>query len=104
VSHRFDLLDRGSPSRERAFAVLGGTERTALGTGLFGRESLGLLVEEELQGSFGEPVRRHGGNLLHGPEVDVQAGPVVAEGPLGNDFPPLGREGVELVEFLGREG
>jgi hypothetical protein len=94
------LLDLGSTSGERAFVVLGGTERAALGTGLFAGELLGLLLDEELECSFGKPLCRDGGNLLHGPEVDIQTGPVVAEGPLGNDFPPLGREVSELVEFL----
>jgi hypothetical protein len=62
---------------------------------------LGLLVKEELQGSFGQPLGRRGGDLFHGSEVDVQTGSVVAEGPFGNDFPPLGGEVSELVEFFG---
>jgi hypothetical protein len=36
-------------------------------------------------------------------EVDVEAGPVVAEGVASHDFAPLGGECVQPVEFLGGE-
>jgi hypothetical protein len=67
---------------------------------LFLRESLGLLFEEELKGSFRDPLGGGGGDLLHGSEIDIQIGPVFAEGSFGNNFPPLCRQCPELVEIL----
>jgi hypothetical protein len=63
---------------------------------------LGLLLQEALQRPLGQPVGGGGGNLLHGPEIDVEAGSGVAEGVFGNDFPPLRGQGAQVVEFLGR--
>jgi len=74
-----------------------------MGTGLFGGESLGLLLEEELERSFGQPLRGGGGDLLHRSEIDIESRPVVTERSLGNDFAPLGSQCPESVEFLGCE-
>jgi hypothetical protein len=103
VSHPFDLLDFGSLRREGACVSFGGAEFTALGTGLLVGKPLGLLREEELECSFGQPSRGRGGDLLEGAEVDIEARSVVAECPLGNDFRPLSGEVVEFPEFLGRK-
>jgi hypothetical protein len=62
---------------------------------------LGLLFEEQLKGSFGEPLGRGGGDLFHGSEIDIQIGPVFAEDSFGNNFPPLCGQCAELVEFFG---
>jgi hypothetical protein len=101
VGYPFALLDHGSPGREGALVELRGTKPAAVGTGLFLRKSLGLLFEEELKGSFREPLSRGGGDLLHGSEIDIQIGPVFAEGSFGNNFPPLCGQRSELVEIFG---
>lgn len=99
----FELLDFGPLRRECARVRLSGTESVAVGTGLFGGESLGLLLEEQLERSFGQPLRGGGGDLLEGTEVDIESRAVVTERALGNDFAPLGSQGPEPVEFLGCE-
>jgi len=58
-----------------------------------------LLLQEQLEGSFGESLGGGGGDLLEGAEVDIESGAVVAEGPSGDDFAPLGGEVAELVKF-----
>jgi hypothetical protein len=103
VGDAFGLLDFGPLRRECACVRLGGTESVAVGTGLFGGESLGLLLEEQLECYFGEPLRGGGGDLLEGAEVDIETRSVIAECPLGNDLGPLSRKVVEFLKFLGRE-
>jgi hypothetical protein len=66
-------------------------------------EGLGLLLEEGLQGSLGESGGGGGGDLLHGAEIDVESGALVAEGAAGDDLAPAGGEVVEFLEFVGRE-
>lgn len=66
-------------------------------------ELAGLLFEEPLEGSFGQPVCGSGGDLLDGPDVHVESGSVVAEGPLRDDLGPRSGDVVELLEFLGCE-
>src|SRR4051812_1272967 len=60
VGEGFDLLDRGSPCGERSDVGLGRTELPARGAGLLGGEFAGLLFEEQLERSFGQPVGRGG--------------------------------------------
>jgi len=67
-------------------------------------QRLGLLLEEGLQGPLREPGGGGVGDLLPGAEIDVESGPVVAEGAPGDDFAPLGGEVLEFLEFLGGEG
>jgi hypothetical protein len=103
VGDAFDLLDLGSLGSERAGVGFGGTELSAGGTGLLGGELVGLLFEEQLEGSLGQSLGGGGGDLLEGSEVDIESGSVVPEGPLGDDLGPLAGEVVELLEFLGCE-
>ncbi len=56
-----------------------------------------------MEGALGQPVCGGVGDLLEGAEVDLESGAVVAEGPSGHDFGPLGGQGSELVEFLSGE-
>ena len=62
------------------------------------RQATGSL--EELERSLGEPLCGGGGDLLEGPEVHVEPGSVVPEGPLRDDPGPLAGEFVELLQFL----
>jgi hypothetical protein len=103
VGHPFGLLDLGPLGSQGAVVRLGGTELAAGGTGLLVGELVGLLLQQQLQGSFGQPLGGDGSDLLEGAEVHIKAGTVVAEGPSGHDFAPLGGQGSELVEFLSGE-
>ena len=103
VGDPFGLLDLGSLGGERSGVWLGGTELATRRTGLFAGEFVGLLSEEQLEGSLGQPVCGGGGDLLEGSEVHVESGSVVPEGSLGHDLCPPGGEVVEFPEFLGRE-
>jgi hypothetical protein len=103
VGDPFDLLDRGPLSGERSGMAPGGAELTTLGTGLLIGELAGLLLEEQLESSFGQSLGRSGSDLLEGAEVHIESGSVVAKGPLGDDLGPLAGEFVELLEFLGCE-
>jgi hypothetical protein len=103
VGHPFGLLDLGPLGSQGAAVRLGGTELAAGGTGLLVGKLVGLLLQEQLQGPFGEPLGGGGSDLLEGAEVDLESGAVVAEGPSGHDFGPLGGQGSELVEFLSGE-
>jgi hypothetical protein len=103
VSDAFDLLDGGSLSGERSCMGFGGTRFAAVWTGLLVGELTGLLLEEELERSFGEPLCSGGGDLLEGAEVYVEAGSVFTKCPFGNDLCPSGSEVVEFLEFLRRE-
>jgi len=54
-----------------------------------GRQLLGLLFEEVLDGAFGQPLRGGTGHVLHGRQINIQPGAVGTEGVPGNDFAPL---------------
>jgi hypothetical protein len=103
VGDAFGLLDLGPLGGKRATVRLGGTGFAASGTGLLVGKFVGLLLQEQLQGSLGKSLGGNGGDLLEGAEVHVESRSVVAEGPSGDDFAPLGGEAAKLVEFFGGE-
>jgi hypothetical protein len=103
VGDPFGLLNLGPPGGEGAVVRLNGTGLPAARTGLFGRELVGLLLEEQFECALGEALSRDGGDLLHGSEVDIESRSVVAEGPPGDDFGPLSSQSAELEEFFGCE-
>jgi hypothetical protein len=53
-------------------------------------EALGLLLQQAGEGALGQPLGGGLGQLLHGGQIDVEAGPLVAEGLVGDDFAPAG--------------
>jgi hypothetical protein len=57
--------------------------------------SVGLLFRESLQGALGESSGGSMGDLLHGVEIDIEAGAVVAKGASGNEC-PSGRRGHDV--------
>jgi hypothetical protein len=66
-------------------------------------EGAGLLLQEETEEAFGEAGGGGVGQLLHGVEIDVEAGALFAEGASGDDFAPAGGEGADLLkEFRGK--
>jgi hypothetical protein len=103
VGDAFGLLNLSPLGGEGAAVGLGGTELAAGGTGLLVGEFVGLLLQQQLQGTFGESLGGDGSNLLEGAKVHVESRAVVAEGPSGHDFAPLGGQGFKLVEFLSGE-
>jgi hypothetical protein len=104
VANRFALSQDGALNLERTLLAADGAGPSARRTGLLFAQGGGLLFQKGLQGAFGESSGRGAGELLHGVEIDVEPGPVVAEGASGDDFAPLGGEALELLELFGSEG
>ena len=98
---RFALLQLRALHLEGALLTAEGAEPSAVGTGLLLAQGVGLLFEQGLQGALGEAGGGGLGDLLHGVEIDIESGAVVAEGAAGDDFAPLGGEVTEFLEFLG---
>jgi hypothetical protein len=76
-------------------------EVAAVGAGLLGREGLGLLLQEGGEGALGQAAGGGSGDLFEGEQIDVQARAAVPEGTPGHNFPPLGGEVADFLEFLG---
>jgi hypothetical protein len=104
VANRLALLQSGALDVEGAFRTANDTGPSAVGTGLLLAQRVGLLFEERLQGAFGEAGGGGVGDVRHGSEIDVEPGPVVAEGAAGDDFAPLSGEAAEFLQFRGGEG
>ena len=105
VAERFALLyllhKQCALDMERALLTADGTRPPALRTGLVLAQRLGLLFEHGLQGALSEAFSGGLSDLLHGVQIDVESGAIVAEGAAGNDFAPLRGEVAELLKFLG---
>ena len=89
---------------EGAWLAADDTGASTVGTGLVLTQGIGLLFQKGLQGALGEAGGSGTGELLHGVQVDVEPGSVVAESTAGDDFAPLGSEALELLELFGSEG
>jgi hypothetical protein len=76
----------------------------AVGARLLRAEGLGLLLQSGGERAFGQPGGGSGGELLQGGEVEVEAGPGLAEGASGDNFAPLGGKGTDILEVLRGEG
>jgi hypothetical protein len=63
-------------------------------------EGFGLLFEQGGQGPLGQAAGRLLGQLFQGGEVHLQPRALLAEGPPGHDFAPLGRQLTDLLEVL----
>jgi hypothetical protein len=57
-------------------------------------QSVGLPLEQALQGAFDQPGGGRLGDLLQGVQVELNG---VIAGAAGDDFAPLGGEGVQLL-------
>ena len=100
MGDRFGLAELGAVDVEGPFLSAKGTGSSAVGAGLLVAEGVGLLLEERLDGAFGEAGSGGAGDLFHGIKIDVESG-AVAEGAAGDDSAPLGREGADIVELGG---
>ena len=85
--------------------VLGadGAEAATIGAGLWSGQTLGLLLEEDLQGTVAEAVSGGVCDLFQGSQIDGEVRSVVSEGTSGDDFSPAGDQFVDLPEFFGCE-
>jgi hypothetical protein len=85
-------------------AVLGGNraESAAIRAGLLGGESLGLVLQEGVEGAFGQATSGGSGDLLHGHKVKGVVGARLLQEAAGDDFSPPGGEVMDLLEFLRR--
>src|SRR6185369_5802264 len=104
VADGFALLHSCALHLEGAWLAADDTGASAVGTGLVLTQGIGLLFQKGLQGALGEAGGSGTGELLHGVQVDVEPGSVVAESTAGDDFAPLGSEALELLELFGSEG
>jgi hypothetical protein len=101
VANRFTLGNGAAGQLQRTGLAGHGTQRATAGTGNLFAERLGLLLQEGGQGAFRQASGRSVGELLHGLEVGVQSGAVLAEGTSGNDFAPAGSEVTDFSEEFG---
>jgi hypothetical protein len=97
------LIGEGAPvaAGQGAGFVGDRAEVAAVGAGLFGREGQGLLLQEGGEGALGQAAGGGGGDLFEGEQIDVQARAGVSESTPGNNFPPLGGQIADFLEFLG---
>ncbi len=93
------MLDGGPPDVEGAWLVLHRTGLATGGTWVGGRQLLGLLFEEVLDGAFGQPLGGGTGHVLHGRQINIQPGAVGTEGVPGDDFPPLFGESANGIQI-----
>jgi hypothetical protein len=68
---------------------------------LLGSQGVGLLLQQDGEGAFGQASGGDAGNVLHSLEIDLRARACVAEGVAGNDFAPLGGAVMDGLEVLG---
>jgi hypothetical protein len=64
-------------------------------------EGLGLLLQEDGEGAFGQSACGFLSQLLQAGEVDVQGGALWAEGPPGHDFAPSRCQFPDVPEVVG---
>jgi hypothetical protein len=96
----FVVGNRGPWGGQHARFVVDGTGGATGRAGLLRVQGGGLLRQGSGEGSFGQASGSGQGDLLHGVEVHIQAGALVAEGAAGDDFTPTLGEGADLLEQL----
>jgi len=99
----FGLSDLAPLSGEGTSGGPSEARTPAGGARLFGGELGRLLLEEQLEGALGQPVGGGVGDLLERAEVHIQPGTVPPERSPGDDLGPLFGQGVQLLQFVGRE-
>ena len=95
------VLELPPSDLHRALLVADGAELAAAGAGQGLPEAPGLLGGGLLQGAGRQATGGGDGDLLHGGEIDLEARAIVAEGVADDDFAPLVRQVVDLLEVLG---
>ena len=103
MAHGFVGGDRAAGQMQGTGLAGNGTRGATVGTGNLLAQRLGLLFQEDGQGAFGQAGGGGVGELLHGVEVGVEAGTVLAEGAAGDNFAPASGEVADfLEEFWGK--
>lgn len=97
-------MDRPAPDGEEPGLAADGTGAVAGRAGLLLAQAVGLSLEEVLEGALVEAGGGGLGDLLHEVQVGLEPGPVVAEGPPGDDLTPPSGEVTELLELFGGKG
>jgi hypothetical protein len=103
VTNRFALLELDAADGQRSVGALDGAESSAAGTGPLRAEQLGLLLQQDAEGSFVQAGSSGSGDLLHGIQIDVRARPCLAKGVPGNNLAPARSEFTDFLEMLRRE-
>jgi hypothetical protein len=103
VADRLALLHRAAADVQVARLTADGAGASAVGAGLLVAEALGVLLQEAGAGALDQPLSGGAGQLLHGGQIDLEVGAVVAKGLTGNDFTPAGSQFADFVEILGCE-
>ena len=93
--------DRAPHTIQGPRLALDGAGALAARTGALFGQGLGLLLQEGGEGALEHPLGGGLGGLLQGEQVGVQGRALRAERPAGGNFPPLGGEITEMLEFLG---
>jgi len=97
----FAVSDGAAVAGHGARLAAHGARLSAVGAGPIGGKGLGLLLQEGGEGALGQAAGGGRGDLLQGEQIDVQAGPGVAEGAAGDNLAPLGGGIADVLEFLG---
>ena len=75
-------------------------ELLTVGARLLGGQGLSLLLEQGIQGAFGQAARRGAGELFELREAHCKSRAGIAEGAPRNDFAPLGGDFTDLPELF----
>jgi hypothetical protein len=103
VADRFVVSDGGPRRGQLAGLAADWARRAAARARLLRAERAGLLLQGGRQGALGQAEGRGAGDLLHGVEVHVEAGALLAEGAAGHDFAPAGGQVTDFLEEFGRK-
>jgi hypothetical protein len=101
VTDRFVEVEFAALDGQGSWLVFGLALGSAFGAGLLGGEGVVLLFEEGGDGALGQAAGGGGGDLLHGGEVERDAGGHGLKGASSDDFAPLGSELLDLLESFG---
>jgi hypothetical protein len=75
----------------------------AVRAGLLCPQEFALLGRRYFQRPFGQATRRSTRDLFHLCEIDIESRPLLTEGLLDDNFPPLFGESHDRLQFFGRQ-
>lgn len=104
MADRFALIESSPAHGEGAGLASGDTGPSAIGARQLGAEGVGWSFEKDFEGSR---VKAGGGglrDLFHGIEIEVESRAIIAAGPSGDDFSPLGSQFVEFLKLRRGKG
>jgi hypothetical protein len=101
VADRLALGQGAAGQGQGAGFAADGADGAAVRTGLSVAQGVGLLFQQGVESAFGQACGGGRSDLLHGVEINVEPGALVAEGAAGNDFAPAGGQVVDFSEEFG---